>query len=142
MLEDRITQLGTGYTHYWYISAGCALLRSASSPDTSTVENQQAIDRVARQYYRILASQEDIHIAKEKVINLPAGQVRFQAVASRRSTNGTPQDKPQHGSSTNALPVLGAFDNPFPEMNVCIILLFQVPLLTDAAHVRRYRHFA
>lgn len=31
MLEVRITLHGTGYTHYWYIFAACALLRSTLS---------------------------------------------------------------------------------------------------------------
>ena len=68
MLEDRITRLGTGYTHYWYISAACGLLRSTIKPSEAIVQKQQAIDRVARQYYRILASQEDFLKAKEKIL--------------------------------------------------------------------------
>lgn len=71
MLEDRITRLGTGYTHYWYISAACSLLRSAMRPEDSSAQKQQAIDRVARQYFRIFASQEDFLKAKEIVF--PAG---------------------------------------------------------------------
>jgi hypothetical protein len=76
MLEDRITRLGTGYTHYWYISAACAFLRSALSPEESTAQKQQAIDRVARQYYRVLASQEDLLKAKEKIIPVCLNKAR------------------------------------------------------------------
>lgn len=68
MLEDRIARLGTGYTHYWYISATSALLRSAIRPEDSSAQKQQAIDRVARQYYRVFASQEDYTKAKEKIL--------------------------------------------------------------------------
>ncbi|KAI9836674.1 MAG: hypothetical protein M1819_001310 [Sarea resinae] len=76
MLEDRITRLGTGYPHYWYISAACALLRSAVSPEESTAQKQQAIDRIARQYYRVLASQEDFLRAKEKIIPICLNKAR------------------------------------------------------------------
>jgi hypothetical protein len=71
MLEQRITRLGTGYTHYWYISAARSLLRSAIQPEKLMEQKQQAIDGVARQYYRVLASQEDFVKAKESI--LPAG---------------------------------------------------------------------
>lgn len=71
MLEDRITRLGTGYTHYWYISAACSLLRSAMRPEDSSIQKQQAIDRVARQYFRVFSSQEDFQKAKESI--LPVG---------------------------------------------------------------------
>lgn len=71
MLEDRIKRLGTGYTHYWYISAACSLLRSAMRPDESSVQKQQAIDRVARQYFRVFNSQEVFQKARESI--LPAG---------------------------------------------------------------------
>ena len=71
MLEQRITRLGTGYTHYWYISAARSLLRSAMQPEKLIEQKQQAIDGVARQYYRILASQEDFVKAKDSI--LPAG---------------------------------------------------------------------
>ena len=85
MLEDRITRLGTGYTHYWYISAACALLRSAMLPRESTAQKQQAIDRVARQYYRVLASQEDFLNAKEKII-----PVRLNKARSMNTNFGRP----------------------------------------------------
>ncbi|KAJ5913647.1 hypothetical protein N7504_002530 [Penicillium tannophilum] len=71
MLEDRIVQIGTGYTHHWYISAGRALLRLTLSLDQSLHESGQAVDRVARQYYRVMSSQVEIEIAKEKIITLP-----------------------------------------------------------------------
>ncbi|KAJ5257109.1 hypothetical protein N7478_013213 [Penicillium angulare] len=71
LLEDRIVQLGTGYTHHWYISAGRALLSLTCSPEQSTQEGEQAVDRVARQYYRVMASQVDIELAKEKIMTLP-----------------------------------------------------------------------
>jgi hypothetical protein len=38
------------------------------SPSQSDAQKQQAIDRVARQYYRVLASQEDFVKAKEKLL--------------------------------------------------------------------------
>lgn len=75
MLEDRIVQIGTGYTHHWYISAGRALLRLTLSLDQSLHESGQAVDRVARQYYRVMSSQVEIEIAKEKIITLPDNRV-------------------------------------------------------------------
>lgn len=75
MLEDRIVQIGTGYTHHWYISAGCALLRLTLSLDQSIHESGQAVDRVARQYYRVMSSQVEIETAKEKIITLPEHRV-------------------------------------------------------------------
>lgn len=68
LLADRITRLGTGYTHYWYISAACALLKLTVLPEQATAQKQEAIDKVARQYYRVLASQEDILKAKERIL--------------------------------------------------------------------------
>lgn len=68
LLGDRISLLGTGYTHYWYISAGCSLVRSAISPGASTLHKQLAIERLTKQYYRVLASQEEFPEAKEKVV--------------------------------------------------------------------------
>lgn len=67
LFEERITRLGTDFTRHWYISAARSLLRSVVDPSDATTEEQQAIEHVARQYYRIRASQEDLHSAKEKV---------------------------------------------------------------------------
>lgn len=69
MLEHRITLHGTGYTHYWYISAACALLRTKLAASSSTtLQEQQAIDRVSKQYYRVLGGQEDILKAKKSLL--------------------------------------------------------------------------
>jgi hypothetical protein len=68
MLEDKITLLGTGYTHYWYISAAYGLITSKLSPGNATAQKQQAIDRVARQYFKVRASQEGLPQAKEKML--------------------------------------------------------------------------
>ncbi|KAJ5119360.1 hypothetical protein N7448_010029 [Penicillium atrosanguineum] len=67
LFEDRTTRTGTDFTRYWYISAARALLRSAVDPSDATMQEQQAIEHVARQYYRIRASQEDLHSAKNKL---------------------------------------------------------------------------
>jgi hypothetical protein len=75
MLEDRITRLGTGYTHYWYISAACSLLRTAMRPEDSSLQKQQAIDRVARQYFRVFSSQEDFLKAKESIFPVGLSKV-------------------------------------------------------------------
>ncbi|KAJ5710066.1 hypothetical protein N7493_009658 [Penicillium malachiteum] len=71
LLEDRILHLGTGYTHHWYISAGRALLRLTLSPEQVVMESVQAVERVSTQYYRVMASQVDMELAKEKIIILP-----------------------------------------------------------------------
>ena len=68
MLEEKITRLGTGYTNFWYISAAFGLVLSKVSPESAAAQKQQAIDRVARQYYKVLASQEDIFSAKERML--------------------------------------------------------------------------
>lgn len=68
MLEQRITQHGTGYTYYWYISAASAFLRSVLFPSESTREKEGAINRVTRQYCRILEAQEDIDSAKDMIM--------------------------------------------------------------------------
>ena len=70
MLENQVVQLGTSYTFYWYISAGYALLQSTINPDQSMLESNQAVERLARLFYRALASQEDIEHAKENILAL------------------------------------------------------------------------
>ncbi|PYI14164.1 hypothetical protein BO99DRAFT_395230 [Aspergillus violaceofuscus CBS 115571] len=66
LLEEKTTRLGTGYTHYWYIAAAAAFLRSripnAAHP---AVQKEEAIYEVVRQYHRVLAHQEDLRKAKE-----------------------------------------------------------------------------
>ena len=71
MLEQRITQHGTGYTYYWYISAASAFLRSVLFPSESTREKEGAINGVTRQYCRILDAQEDIDSAKDMIMPMP-----------------------------------------------------------------------
>ena len=68
MLEDKITRLGTGYTHYWYISAAYGLVQSNISQGNPAMQKQQAVDRLSRQYYKILAAQEDLSKAKENML--------------------------------------------------------------------------
>jgi hypothetical protein len=68
LLEGKITRLGTGYTHYWYISAAYGLIHLDKTPGNPTAQKQQAIDRVARQYFKVRASQEDLPKAKEKLL--------------------------------------------------------------------------
>lgn len=89
MLEERITRLGTGYTHHWYISATCSLLRSALRPEDSSAQKQQAIDRVARQYYRVLASQEDFIKAREKIFPARLSKVGTESQTSGESTDNS-----------------------------------------------------
>ncbi|KAB8263070.1 hypothetical protein BDV32DRAFT_156607 [Aspergillus pseudonomiae] len=67
MLEDSITYLGTGFTYHWYISAAISFLRSQSQPVKSSTLKQEAINQVVKQYYRVLASQEQFPGAKEKI---------------------------------------------------------------------------
>lgn len=78
MLEDKITHLGTGYTHYWYISAAYGLINSKASSGNGTGQEQQAIERVARQYFKVRASQEDLPKAKEKMLLGRFSKVRRQ----------------------------------------------------------------
>ncbi|KAF3400926.1 hypothetical protein DPV78_006061 [Talaromyces pinophilus] len=80
MLEQRITQHGTGYTYYWYISAASAFLRSVLFPSESTREKEGAINRVTRQYCRILEAQEDIDSAKDMIMPMP-----LQSINSTRN---------------------------------------------------------
>jgi hypothetical protein len=58
-LGDKITLLGTGYTHYWYLSAAYGLLKSRETSADVQAEQKIAVDRVIKQYYKVLASQED-----------------------------------------------------------------------------------
>ncbi|KAB8246253.1 hypothetical protein BDV35DRAFT_405236 [Aspergillus flavus] len=67
MLEDSITYLGTGFTYHWYISAAISFLRSQSQPAKPSALKQEAINQVVRQYYRVLASQEQFPRAKERI---------------------------------------------------------------------------
>jgi hypothetical protein len=76
MLEEKITHLGTGYTHYWYISAAYGLITPNSSSANPTARKQQAIDRVARQYFKVRASQEDLPQAKDKMLLSRVSKVR------------------------------------------------------------------
>jgi hypothetical protein len=75
LLEEKITRLGTGYTHYWYISAAYGLIQLDKTPGNPTAQKQQAIDRVARQYFKVRASQEDLSKAKEKLLLGRLGKV-------------------------------------------------------------------
>lgn len=59
-LGENITQLGTGFTHYWYISAANGLLKSGSPLANVQVEQKIAVDQVIKQYYKVLATQEDV----------------------------------------------------------------------------------
>ncbi|OCK76825.1 hypothetical protein K432DRAFT_428448 [Lepidopterella palustris CBS 459.81] len=68
LLGNRIARLATGQIQYWYISAACALIRSKMLPQESAAQRQQATDRVTRQYYVVLASQEDCLKAKDLII--------------------------------------------------------------------------
>ena len=63
-LGDGITLLGTGYTHYWYLSAAYGLLKSRETSAEVQAERKAAVDRVIKQYYKVLASQEDITTSK------------------------------------------------------------------------------
>lgn len=64
LLEQRITQHGTGYTHYWYISAAIAFVRCILVPSTTKMNKEEAINSVTQQYRRILDSQEELNTAK------------------------------------------------------------------------------
>lgn len=68
MLEQRITQHGTGYTYYWYIAAASAFLKSVLAPLECTREKEGAMNQVTRQYCRILEAQEDIDRAKDIIM--------------------------------------------------------------------------
>jgi hypothetical protein len=59
-LGENITQLGTGFTHYWYISAANGLLKSRLPLANVQVEQKIAVDQVIKQYYKVLATQEDV----------------------------------------------------------------------------------
>jgi hypothetical protein len=59
-LGENITLLGTGFTHYWYISAANGLLRSGSPLANVQVEKKITVDQVIKQYYKVLATQEDV----------------------------------------------------------------------------------
>jgi hypothetical protein len=76
MLEDEITHLGTSYTHYWYISTAYGLVTSKLSSGNATVPKQQAINKVARQYFKVRASQEGLPQAKEKMLLSRVSKIR------------------------------------------------------------------
>jgi hypothetical protein len=59
-LGENIKLLGTGFTHYWYISAANGLLRSGSPLADVQVEKRITVDQVIKQYYKVLATQEDV----------------------------------------------------------------------------------
>ena len=75
LFSQRITRLGTGYTCHWYISAAYTFLQLVLSPTDQTARKEEAIERVVRQYHRILAHQEDLHKAKEVLFPLRPDQV-------------------------------------------------------------------
>ncbi|PWY78371.1 hypothetical protein BO70DRAFT_388176 [Aspergillus heteromorphus CBS 117.55] len=75
LISDRITRHGTGYTNYWYISAAYAFLQCVLYPTGQTARKEEAIDRIIRQYHRILASQEDLHKAKEILFPMRLDQI-------------------------------------------------------------------
>ncbi|KAJ5948600.1 hypothetical protein N7454_001907 [Penicillium verhagenii] len=113
MLEDRIVQIGTGYTHHWYISSGRALLRLTLSMDQSHHESGQAVDQVARQYYRVMSSQVDMELAKEKIINLPENRANTTHEQSKDPSN-----------------MLADLGSPFPDSNA-LNALFQQADMND-----------
>jgi hypothetical protein len=59
-LGENITLLGTGFTYYWYTSAANGLLRSGSPLANVQVEKKISVDQVIKQYYKVLATQEDV----------------------------------------------------------------------------------
>ncbi|RAL08443.1 uncharacterized protein BO97DRAFT_472979 [Aspergillus homomorphus CBS 101889] len=75
LLEEKTSRLGTGYTHYWYIAAASAFLRSRIDPAHSPVQKEEAIHEVVRQYHRVLAHQGDLHKAKELLFPLRLGTI-------------------------------------------------------------------
>ncbi|OOF99008.1 hypothetical protein ASPCADRAFT_162906 [Aspergillus carbonarius ITEM 5010] len=75
LFSQRITRLGTGYTCHWYISAAYTFLQLVLSPTDQTARKEEAIERVVRQYHRILAHQEDLHKAKEVLFPLRPDQM-------------------------------------------------------------------
>ncbi|CRG91279.1 Mediator of RNA polymerase II transcription subunit 12-like protein [Talaromyces islandicus] len=104
MLEDRISYLGTGYTHYWYICAACALLRSILDPADSKVQMEEAIGKLTRQYHRTLAGQEETRQAERNLI--PAGLKRMNL----------PTDQSQFSADISNGLGFGAFGEEFPQI--------------------------
>ena len=52
-------RLGEGLHQFWFLSAAYGLAQSTSAPEQSNTQKRQAIERVSRLFYVILASQED-----------------------------------------------------------------------------------
>ncbi|KAF2738580.1 hypothetical protein EJ04DRAFT_560586 [Polyplosphaeria fusca] len=59
LLEERSMRPGRGNHQFWYISAGCSLVRTQFEPAKADVYRRQACDRVARLLHRILALQDE-----------------------------------------------------------------------------------
>ena len=59
LLEARIMRLGEGLHQFWFLSAAYGLAQSTSIPEELNLQKRQAIERVSRLFYVILASQED-----------------------------------------------------------------------------------
>ena len=52
-------RLGEGLHHFWFLSAAYGLAQSTAAPEETSMQKRQAIERVSRLFYIILASQED-----------------------------------------------------------------------------------
>lgn len=79
MLDQKIKQHGTGFTYDWYISAASSLLRAVSNPGDAVREKEEAIGRVTRQYYQILAWQEELSKARDAIVPAPLHGVRIHS---------------------------------------------------------------
>ncbi|KAH8703511.1 hypothetical protein BGW36DRAFT_369443 [Talaromyces proteolyticus] len=89
MLEDRISRLGTGYTHHWYICAGYAFIRSVLDSTELATQMEEAVSKVTRQYHRILAEQEELRNVERQIIPTEIKRVDTRADHDQISANIT-----------------------------------------------------
>lgn len=58
-LSEKITRYGREQRQLWIVLAANALMKSKKNPDQKLTHMQEAVDKITRPYYKIMAGQED-----------------------------------------------------------------------------------
>jgi hypothetical protein len=89
-LADKITRYGREQRQLWIVLAANGFMKSKREPDKKLVWMQEAVDRITRPYYKIMACQEDLpatttadsigEVRREGRIEMPNGIIEYMPV--------------------------------------------------------------
>lgn len=112
-LADKITRYGREQRQLWIVLAADALMKSKKNPDQKLTYMQEAVDKITRPYYRIMAGQEDVPTkvastdtseqAKKRRLEMPNGIIEYMP-------NTGAEDRLQELASAAADPALLDFE--------------------------------